>query len=374
MPINPGIDTIHSHADRLHSDEAEWSQSSSEAYYYAAKNTLSSDHVPADVGRSSQLLSRHYNLSGVVTTLSSEVECTQEIALPDRRRLIMKTSTRTETSNSFRFQATTLSGLEGRAGVVAPQIIRTSAGGVMFEEDGACGYLQTLIEGIPLHKLAMTPRLLFQAGSAIARLDLALEGVCASPSRRPVLLHVDCWSRLMELSGYLASQYISNQVHAAMDNYVRCVAPELSEVAWQITHNDASPHNMLLTDRGVGFIDFGDGCRGPRIQDLAVAASHVVSDATAALGGAEFLIAGYHSVIPLSQVEAMILVGLMRARQSALLLVNAWRSHLFPHQAEYINKNVPRAERGLAILTALSAEDAQEAVLAALALPDPPAR
>ncbi|WP_243257122.1 phosphotransferase enzyme family protein [Rhizobium skierniewicense] len=363
MAIDPGIDTIH--------PEAVGSKASSEANYHAAKTTLAAHPMPADVEQSAKLLDRHYGLSGTVATLSSEVECTEEVTLPDGRRLILKTSIRPQTSSSFRFQAEAISGVEGAAGFVSPQIMRTNGGEVMFEEDGACGYLQTLIDGSPLHKLAMTPDLLFQIGCSLARLDLALDGVRASSSQRPVLLHVECWSRLMEFSQYLPSQHIAEQVRAAMDNYAECVEPHLAEVAWQITHNDPSPHNMLLTDRGIGFIDFGDGCWGPRIQDLAVAASHMVQNATVALGGADYVIAGYHSVIPLSPVEAKILVGLMRARQSALLLVNAWRTHLFPEQAEYINKNVPRAERGLSILTTLSADEAEAAVLAAMALPHP---
>jgi Ser/Thr protein kinase RdoA (MazF antagonist) len=48
------------------------------------------------------------------------------------------------------------------------------------------------------------------------------------------------------------------------------------------------------------------------------------------LGGAEHLVAGYASVIALSALEARLLAGLMRARQCALILVNYWRSHLFP--------------------------------------------
>ena len=104
----------------------------------------------------------------------------------------------------------------------------------------------------------------------------------------------------------------------------------------------------------------------PRIQDLAIAASHVVKDPTTALGGAEYLIAGYASVIPLSALEARLLVGLMRARQSALILINYWRSHLFPAEAQYIKKNVPRAEHGLSILTPLSVDEGEAAVLAAM--------
>ena len=77
------------------------------------------------------------------------------------------------------------------------------------------------------------------------------------------------------------------------------------------------------------------------------------------------LIAGYASVIPLSALEARLLVGLMRARQSALILVNYWRAHLFPDEARYIKKNVARAEHGLSILAPLGVAAGEAAVLAA---------
>jgi Ser/Thr protein kinase RdoA (MazF antagonist) len=195
---------------------------------------------------------------------------------------------------------------------------------------------------------------------------LTLNLVSVPAAHRPVLWHVGCWSRLTELEQYLPCRTIADSVRVAMEEYVEFVEPQISNVAWQVTHNDPSPFNVMVTGQGMGFIDFGDGCWGPRIQDLAIAASHVVQDPTLPLGGAEHLIAGYASVITLSALEARLLVGLMRARQSALILVNYWRSHLFPANAQYIKKNVARAEHGLSILTPLGVASGEAAVLAAM--------
>jgi Ser/Thr protein kinase RdoA (MazF antagonist) len=96
-----------------------------------------------------------------------------------------------------------------------------------------------------------------------------------------------------------------------------------------------------------------------------------VIDPALPLGGAEQLISGYGAVVPLSALEARLLVGLMRARQSALILVNYWRANLFPADAQYIKKNVARAERGLEILAPLSADAGKAAVLAAASQPLP---
>ncbi|UWU71988.1 phosphotransferase enzyme family protein [Bradyrhizobium sp. NC92] len=337
-----------------------------ETYFRAAASVLATRSGASDPDMSATLLNRHYGLTGSVATLSSEVERTVGVQLSNGHRLILKTSTRPEAVDSFRFQAATLAGLQGAAGFVAPEVLRTSLGELMFEQEGVCGYLQTRIDGVPLHQAMPTPDLLFRVGHALARLDMALERISVPAAHRPVLWHVGCWPRLMELERYLPSASVADNVRVAMGEYVEFVEPQISNVPWQVTHNDPSPFNVIMAGRGLAFIDFGDGCWSPRIQDLAIAASHVVTDPALALGGAEHLIAGYASVIALSRLEARLLVGLMRARQSALILVNYWRAHLFPVDAQYIKKNVARAEHGLSILASLDVTSAEAAVLAAV--------
>ncbi|EJC83752.1 putative homoserine kinase type II (protein kinase fold) [Rhizobium leguminosarum bv. trifolii WSM2297] len=333
-----------------------------EAYFRAAAAVMATKPSPAEARASSELLLRHYGLTGTVKVLSSEVECTAEVTLSSGDRLILKTSARPEGRDSFRFQVAALAGLEGASGFAAPHLVRTGGGTPMFEEEEICGYLQTRLSGVPLHQANATPDVLYRVGQALGRLSLALGALKLPAIHRPVLWHVGCWPRLMELEEHLPSRPMAESVRLAMSNYVELIAPQLREVAWQVTHNDPSPFNTLLTGRDIAFIDFGDGCWGPRIQDLVVAASHLVTDPSSALGGSENLIAGYASVTPLTTLEIKLLVGLIKARQSALVLINYWRAQLFPAEAAYIKKNVARAERGLSILSALSLGEAETVV------------
>ncbi|MCA1493158.1 phosphotransferase [Ensifer sp. NBAIM29] len=333
-----------------------------EAYFGVAAAILATKPSPGEARVSGELLLRRYGLTGTIMVLSSEVECTADVTLVNGDRLILKTSSRPEGRDSFRFQVAALAGLEGASGFAAPHIVCTSGGALMFEEEEICGYLQTRLSGLPLHQANATPDVLYRVGRALGRLGLALEPLKLPAMHRPILWHVGCWPRLMELAEHLPAGSVADSVRLAMGDYVERIEPQLCDVTWQVTHNDPSPFNTLLTENGVAFIDFGDGCWGPRIQDLAIAASHVVTDPSLALGGAENLIAGYASVLPLSALEARLLVGLMKARQSALILINHWRAGLFPAEAAYIKKNVARAERGLAILSALGIEEAEMAV------------
>ena len=337
-----------------------------EAYFRAAAAVLAMQADASEADRSSALLQHHYGLNGSLTTLSSEVERTVAVELADGRRLILKTSTRPEALDSFSFQSRAIAGVRRAAGFVAPEVLPTLNDSLMFVDDGICGYLQTRLDGTALHQANPTPDLLFRTGTALAQLDLALAPLHLPATDRPLLWHIACWPWLMEFADHLPPGPTAEQVGHAMRDYVETIEPQLGQLCWQVTHNDPSPFNMMITDRGLGFIDFGDGCHSPRIQDLAIAASHVVTDPDLPLGGAEHLIAGYASAIPLSAVETGLLVGLMKARQSALILINHWRAHLFPAEAQYIKKNVARAERGLGILTALDQPSGAAAVRAAL--------
>ena len=358
---------VHAYDDRSPADQAARPDvsGSTEAYFHAAAAMLATQPDRAEPDFPAALLKRHYGLTGTVTTLSSEVERTADVLLPDGRRLILKTSTRPEAFDSFAFQAAALSGLEGASGFDVPSVLPTQCGNLTFGSDGVHGYLQARIDGVPLHQLPPAPDLLFRTGQSLALLDQALEPIEPPAAQRPVLWHVGCWPHLMSFAQYLPDGRTAELVRFAMADYSDIIAPELPNLAWQVTHNDPSPFNTIVTDRGVGFIDFGDGGWNPRIQDLVIAASHMVTAPNLPLGGAEHLIAGYNSIVPLSGLEGRLLVGLMRARQSALILINSWRSHLFPDDAKYINKNVARAERGLSIHSQLDTASAEAAVLAA---------
>lgn len=320
---------------------------------------------------SALLLQQHYGQQCALTPLSSEVERTFDARLDDGRGFILKTSTRPQALESFQFQSTALAALRGADGGLAPDVIDTLSGELMFEHEGCSGYLQTRMEGVALHKVPQTAGLLREVGAALARIDFAMKGIHPPGARRPVLWNIACWPWLVELQRHLPEGRTAELAGKAMAEYIRNISPQIANLEWQVTHNDPSPFNMIHTGNGVAFIDFGDGGWNPRLQNLAIAAGHFVVDPGTPLGGAEHVIAGYASVAPLSELEVTLLFGLMRARQSALVLINYWRVHLFPDTAPYIMKNVKRAEQGLALLSLLDGASGEAAIRAAAA-PVPP--
>ncbi len=114
-----------------------------EAYFRNALEVLAIRSPRVDAGQLGDVLLRHYGLRGSIKALSSEVEHTAEVILPEGDRLIFKTSSQPAGLDSFRFQAAAIARLADASGFVVPRIRKTLAGSLIFEDDGICGYLQT---------------------------------------------------------------------------------------------------------------------------------------------------------------------------------------------------------------------------------------
>ena len=104
--------------------------------------------------------------------------------------------------------------------------------------------------------------------------------------------------------------------------------PALSKLPKQAIHNDANDYNIMVAGtlsqprRVSGLIDLGDMCAAPRICDLAIAGAYVVLDHSKPEAALAALVAGYHSVYPLSAEEIDLIWPLLRMRL-AVSVVNS---------------------------------------------------
>ncbi|NUH66812.1 aminotransferase class III-fold pyridoxal phosphate-dependent enzyme [Sulfitobacter sp. S0837] len=101
----------------------------------------------------------------------------------------------------------------------------------------------------------------------------------------------------------------------------------VSALSHQALHNDLNDYNVLISGNGgagavTGLIDLGDMCAAPRICDLAICAAYVVLDHAEPEAALAALVAGYHSVNPLSGAEVDALYPLLRMRL-AMSVVNS---------------------------------------------------
>ena len=194
--------------------------------------------------------------------------------------------------------------------------------------------LMTFLSGGALDRRAATPPVLFVAGAALARLDLALSDFRHSAEDQSLIWDLQQTASLRSLAPHLENAGWRAVAEAALDRFDQTVAPRLPHLRRQMIHNDLNPGNVLVeaapAPRVTGIIDFGDALRASLAQEVAVCAAYHVRPGRDPLILCRSVVAGFHSVIPLRPEELDLLPDLILARQTMGLLIHAWRGSLKP--------------------------------------------
>ena len=95
--------------------------------------------------------------------------------------------------------------------------------------------------------------------------------------------------------------------------------PLLAQLPQGIIHNDANDMNLLIDHKQrptkvIGLIDFGDMVHSHVINDLAITAAYALMNQPDPLETLKALMAGYHQVRPLSDIELEVLFSLIALR------------------------------------------------------------
>ena len=130
-------------------------------------------------------------------------------------------------------------------------------------------------------------------------------GVCQTKKH---LLDNDHGGDHGELINYFLNLYKSS-------NYASAIA----QLPQGIIHNDANDMNLLIDHKQhptkvTGLIDFGDMVHSHVINDLAITAAYALMNQPDPLEVLKTLVAGYHQVRPLSDIELEVLFSLVALR------------------------------------------------------------
>ncbi len=172
----------------------------------------------------------------------------------------------------------------------------------------------------------------FRWGASIARMQLALESFLHTPEAARLL-----WHNVIFQGGPLASEL------AAVDwlrrEWEACAAwlENLPLEHFGLIHADAHEGNFKVHDGKLWFFDFDDACIIWRVYDLAVIALRFerAGDAGRSRAQQQALIAGYTSLIPLSDLWQQRIYSFQRVRRIwALAWLNLRRAEV-PRLARY---------------------------------------
>lgn len=235
----------------------------------------------------------------------------------------------------------------------APQAIWTPATG----QESVVRVL-SFLQGEQLFRLQGSFSQRRRIGECLARLDLVLCNFEHPAAEHDLLWDVKHALRLRSLLPQTRETELRNLAEHFLDIFEANVAPVLPTLRWQVIHNDFNLHNILVDpldqDRISGVLDFGDMVRTPLIVDLAVAASYHIGQDGHPLHNAAQIVAGFHSVSPLTVAELDILYDLIAVRMVTTVAITNWRAARYPENSTYILRNNPAARAGLLRFAGLS--------------------
>jgi hydroxylysine kinase len=332
--------------------------------------TAAAVRVPAQ--EAERLAAEHYGIVAVARRLQGEKD--DNFALADGEHTwLMKIVHPEEPPAVTNLATAAMLALEGIPDLPVQRVIRTTAGEaelVVRTADGATRRVRmtSYLEGRLLRHVPVTAPLRANLGRVLARLGQELRDFSHPAGSRALLW--DLWQadQARALLGDLPDLDGRELLVECLDHFDADTRPRMAELRSQMIHNDMSGDNVLVADDGVtisGIIDFGDAVVTQLLNDLAVAATNLLSLDGDPLAPTLDFIAGYHRVEALTEPELALLYDLIRLRLTIRIVVTEWRSLRFPENRDYIMRNTPDAWRLLRAIPASGAHVARGRIMAA---------
>ncbi len=153
-------------------------------------------------------------------------------------------------------------------------------------------------------------------GEMLGRLDAALADFDHAGLDRDYAWDLRLAARHIEACALIADSEAREAAMRCLVDFRDHIAPALASLPRQAIHNDANDRNLLLEDEGriSGLLDFGDMVKSWRVNEIAIAAAYALIGTADPIGAILPLLAAYHDVNPLSEIEIDHLFDLIRTR------------------------------------------------------------
>ncbi|RBL89655.1 aminotransferase class III-fold pyridoxal phosphate-dependent enzyme [Chitinophaga flava] len=186
---------------------------------------------------------------------------------------------------------------------------------LIFPEEIHYLRLYTWLEGQPVVTVTGTRDIYASWGSLLGKMDKALEDFSHPAMHREIR-----WDVARALDARDQLHCIKDPEKKRLAAYFLLqfemeVLPHLHRLRKAYTHNDANDYNILVRDNIVsGLIDFGDMVYTVLANNVAIACTYAMLEATDPMEAAVALVAAYHQVYPLTETETDLLYYLIAGR------------------------------------------------------------
>lgn len=276
----------------------------------------------------------HFGISGSVSRLASERDQNFRLTSDDGD-WVLKLFNASEPATDTAFQIALLEHLDRvRPDVTIPALRNTLSGAPLAYAAGASGESHAMrmvawMPGRPLAESERTSELLESLGTALGRLDRALQGFIHPGALRSFDWDIRRAGESRQRLGHVHDDSDRAMLARFLDHFDAAVAPRLPSLRAQVIHNDANDWNVLVDQssprRVAGLIDFGDALHSLLIAEVAVACAYSMLDTPDPIGAAARLAAGFHAEYPLLEEEIDLLFDLIVMRLTISVTLSAAR-------------------------------------------------
>ena len=272
------------------------------------------------------ILAEHYQLTGHLKELPGYCDQNRLFTGFYGRQYIVKITNSGEPLLELEMQNFAMAHLSKRGSAV-PQVVENIIGGSITTIESPNGQkfflrVLTFLSGnfyadIPPEKA--NPALWSDLGEFIARIDQNLADFQHAGAYRYLDWDLAHGYRVCQMRKDLLDRDQRTLVDYFLDHYKVQTMPLIATLPVGVIHNDANDMNLLIDDKQqpgkvTGLIDFGDMVHSHVINDLAITAAYALMDQPDSLETLKPLVAGYHRVRPLSDVELEVLFSLVALR------------------------------------------------------------
>ena len=293
-----------------------------------------------------EIASKLYGLIGKLSPLDSERDQNFRISTKQGDQYVIKIANSAEDPAVIDMQINALQHIAlTNPELPVPKVLSSKSGLTIEQilaENGINHHIRilTYLPGAPSQDTPTNQILLSPMGACLAQLTRALQGFFHPGAGYELLWDLKHTSKLRQYLPHITDKNHQELASYFLDRFDQNVLPLIPKLRAQIVHNDIVPDNILVADNDpgkiVGIIDFGDMTHTLLVIDLATTIAATPRGQSDPVGAAAEIIAGYHEVIPLEDVELGILYDLIGARLTMLNVIAYWRVDTHPYNREYI--------------------------------------
>src|ERR1700693_6245766 len=293
---------------------------------------------PIAVDEAARLARDLYDLDVTAASLPGEYDDNFHLIAADGVQFVLKVMHPARERSFIDLQCQGLVHLAKNAeGVVLPRVIPTQRGKRQTEIKAADGtkrlvWLLTFVPGTVLARVCPhSEELLTSLGRLLATIDSGLQSFSHPAAQRKLKWDLSAAGWIKEHLDEIASPSRRLLVEKFLTLYDSEVVPSLGSFRRSVIYGDANDYNVLVSDpwplprTAVSVIDFGDMHYGITVSEVAIAAAYAMLGKKDVLRAAGSVIAGYHEVFPLQEIEIAALYGLIGMRLAVSVTNSAHR-------------------------------------------------